>query len=219
MAASSSVNLLYSAGDGDEWATYVVDVLARIRLKVARIEMDASGKLIREGIPLDGATTETADRRYHQTSDTVLMVMCTPKLLGTLLKNPSIRLDDLMPSSPSAERESPNPAADATAPSTATDGGEPALLFMCGTFRKDLDELDSDQRQISDRFPRLEHWTVVEHEKALTLPTKVLRLVEQIEKKRRHRRAVKPLPVTLHQRSPISKLQFTMVPTEASCGV
>lgn len=227
MPKSSTVCLLYATEDGEEWADYVVDVLGKNQLRVVRTKIDQSGKLSRDGLPLDGAVEETdpSQQQEQQSSYSVLIVMSTPKLLGTLLKSPSTRFDDLMPSSllshSAASSSSPASATDVP-PVEKDDASEPAVMLLCGTFMKDLDELDSDQRKVSERFPRLERWTVVDHENYKSLPVEVKRLVKQ---QNESNRGAKPLlkksskPGLATPKTLVNKLQFKMVPTEAYCEV
>lgn len=199
--ARSEVILLYMVDDGSEWADYIGNVFASVHVIVVRLEMDSEGRISRAGI--------RGIRQASSPATAALVLLATPGFLRTLLINPSVRFDELMPQETPGETATDGGAARACSKTTATSSSSSSrsVLFFCGTNKADLEEMDSAGCQLMSRFPDVDRWTVVDHENhGDILPQCVRRLVDE---HRRQRRLQKPF----------KNVDFKIVPTELKSEV
>jgi len=147
---SKLIYLVFSADDGQEWSSYLVELLSEVGLQVRCVELDSSGLL---------PPSFSKFRRGR-----VVLLLASPGFLNSLLAGEPNSLDALVNQQPAM----------------TGDASVLVVVFLCGTLMIDFDELDSRDRPLSERFPGLSRWTVVDHDGLRQLPRTVCSLVERV---------------------------------------
>lgn len=148
------IHLVHSL-DTVQWADYILGYLTKecYNLKILRHEdtnllSDQSSSL------LSYATTTTTNRPEPSCPAKTLIVIVSPVHLRFLHENLHFRYDGLIADPRKGQ------------------------LFLCGAEAADFDELDANGFPVSQRFPRFEEWTRLDHNEHAVLLTNAIIFVE-----------------------------------------